>query len=63
LAMGVLLDTLVIRAILVPCVIVLLHKMSRQWRRKEGPPKGESLPLAQQLEPHIENQVPAKTLP
>ncbi len=63
LAMGVLLDTLVIRTILVPCVIVLLHKMSRQWRRKEGPPKGESLPLAQQLEPHIENQVPAKTLP
>ncbi len=62
LAMGVLLDTLVIRTILVPCVIVLLHEVSRPWRSKENMAKGEPTLQSQQLEPHIESQVPAKTL-
>jgi len=64
LAMGVLLDTFVIRTILVPCIIVLLHKALRSCQSKHTVAEKEPSRAVPQLEPHIENQeVPAKTLP
>lgn len=62
LAMGVLLDTFVIRTILVPCVIVLLHRLVRPWRLdRELPVKETAGAVMEHLEPHIEKQIPAKS--
>lgn len=60
LALGVLLDTFVIRTILVPCIIVLLHRVVRPWRSQLESPTTES-PTMDRLEPHIEKRVPAKS--